>query len=234
MIIIESKRNAMMIQHKYPNALIIDVSYSSISLNESGKLNPFYPHEKIPVPYTDGYDGISVSSVWNSLKVFEYSDVNINLRNSINIQKLRRENSGSIIGFRQGYFNDYIMRIVEARKKILIPMYRDMLEQKVYTIVQWLREKALHQDIVLLDDSTNYDINNINQPLSYAWLVKSYVEGLYPYENVYETKTGYQYVMVGQHSYCCKTDVKVLKEIAPYCCNKQFKIGFDYYNSVFE
>ena len=45
MIIIESKRNAMMIQHKYPNALIIDVSYSSISLNESGKLEGT---EKVP------------------------------------------------------------------------------------------------------------------------------------------------------------------------------------------
>lgn len=226
MIILESKRNAAMIQRKYPNALVKDMS-------ERHKLSPFYSHEGIRVPFTDGYTGVSVAAIWNSLMVFEDADVDMELRN-IRIHTLGRKHVGNFVGIRQGYFNNYIMDVVEARKKILIPMYRWMLEQKVFPIVQQLRETAKQRDIILLDDSMNSDIGNVNQPLSQAWLLKSYVEGLYPYEDVYEIKHVYQNITVGQHSYYRKTDLKVLKKIAPHCCNKQLKIGFDHNNSVFE
>ena len=68
------------------------------------------------------------------------------------------------------------MDVEEARRKILIPMFRWMLEQKTYCIIEYLREIAQQQDIVILDDSINCDITNINVPLSYAWLIKSYIE----------------------------------------------------------
>ena len=56
MITIAEKRDAIIMANKYPNALIIDVSYSSMRyieykvLNPYGMLNPFYPHGKIQVP----------------------------------------------------------------------------------------------------------------------------------------------------------------------------------------
>ena len=81
MITIAEKRDAIIMANKYPNALIIEVSYSSMRyikykvLNPYGMLNPFYPHGKIQVPFTDGYTGVSVSAIWNSLKVFEDADV---------------------------------------------------------------------------------------------------------------------------------------------------------------
>lgn len=68
MIILESKRNAAMIQRKYPNALVKDMS-------ERHKLSPFYLHEGIRVPFTDGYTGVSVAAIWNSLMIFEDADV---------------------------------------------------------------------------------------------------------------------------------------------------------------
>lgn len=52
MITIAEKRDAIIMANKYPNALIIDVSYSSMryikykELNPYGMLNPFYPHGK--------------------------------------------------------------------------------------------------------------------------------------------------------------------------------------------
>ena len=89
MITIAEKRDAIIMANKYPNALIIDVSYSSMRyieykvLNPYGMLNPFYPHGKIQVPFTDGYTGVSISAIWNSLKVFEDADVDVNLRNCV-------------------------------------------------------------------------------------------------------------------------------------------------------
>ena len=100
MITIAEKRDGSIIANKYHNALIIDVSYSSMRYirnevrNPYGMLNPFYPHGKIKVPFTDGYTGVSVSAIWNSLKVFEDADVDVNLRNGEDIHMLRRENLG--------------------------------------------------------------------------------------------------------------------------------------------
>jgi hypothetical protein len=188
-------------------------------------LNPFYPHGKIQVPFTDGYTGVSISAIWNSLKVFEDADVDVNLINCEDIHILRRENLGRLIGFRQGLYNNYIMDVVEARRKILIPMYRWMLEQKTYCIIEYLRKIAQQQDIVILDDSINCEITNTNTPLSYAWLIKSYIEGLYPYEDIYEYRYEYHYDIKGRES---RTLTKVLKKIKLDGINKQFRLGLDY------
>lgn len=227
MIIIAEKRDATI----YPNAFIIDISYSSMRYirnevrNPYGMLNPFYPHGKIKVPFTDGYTGVSASAIWNSLKVFEDADVDVNLRYCEDIHMMRRENLGNLVGFRQGFYNNYIMDIEEARRKILIPMYRWILEQKTYCIIEYLRKIAEQQDIVILDDSINCEITNTNAPISYAWLIKSYIEGLYPYEDVYEYRYEYHYDIKGRES---RTLTKVLKKIKLDGINKQFKLGLDY------
>lgn len=234
MIIIAKKRDATIMANKYPNALMIDISYSSMRYirsevrNPYGMLNPFYPHGKIQVPFTDGYTGVSISAIWNSLKVFEDADVDVNLINCEDIHILRRENLGRLIGFRQGLYNNYIMDVVEARRKILIPMYRWMLEQKTYCIIEHLRKIAQQQDIVILDESINCDIININVPLSYAWLIKSYIEGMYPYEDVYEIKKTTDIIQVGQHMYYRSKENRILKRVTPNIINKQLRIGFNY------
>lgn len=231
MIIIAEKRDATIIANKYPNALIIDISYSSMRYiryevrNPYGMLNPFYPHGKIQVPFTDGYTGVSISAIWNSLKVFEDADVNVNLRNCEDIHMMKRENLGNLVGFRQGFYNNNIMDVEEARRKILIPIYRWMLEQKTYCIIEYLRKIAQQQDIVILDDSINCEITNTNAPLSYAWLIKSYIEGLYPYEDIYEYRYEYHYDIKGRES---RTLTKVLKKIKLDGINKQFRLGLDY------
>lgn len=231
MITIAEKRDANIMANKYPNALIIDISYSSMRYiryevrNLYGMLNPFYPHGKIQVPFTDGYTGVSISAVWNSLKVFEDSDVNVNLRNCEDIHMMKRENLGNLVGFRQGFYNNNIMDVEEARRKILIPIYRWMLEQKTYCIIEYLRKIAQQQDIVILDDSINCEITNTNAPLSYAWLIKSYIEGLYPYEDIYEYRYEYHYDIKGRES---RTLTKVLKKIKLDGINKQFRLGLDY------
>ena len=74
MIIIAEKRDATIIANKYPNALIIDISYSSMRYiryevrNPYSMLNPFYPHGKIKVPFTDGYTGVSTTNIAGAIK----------------------------------------------------------------------------------------------------------------------------------------------------------------------
>ena len=59
-----------------------------------------------------------------------------------------------------------------------------MLEHKVPQIIERLREASKTRTIILLDYDTNADIENPKKPLSHASLVKAYVEGLYPYDDI--------------------------------------------------
>ena len=117
---LESVRNRVTVQRKYPNTLIVDVSHSSfVNGYWSEIFNPFYPHGNIRVPYTGGYTGISVSAIWNSLKVFEMGNSNEELRNSIEIQSLKRRHLGGLIGFRKGIII-IILWMLQKREKRFI------------------------------------------------------------------------------------------------------------------
>ena len=105
-----------------------------------------------------------------------------------------------------------------------------MLEQKVFPIVQQLREIAKQRDVILLDDSINSDIGNINQPLSQAWLLKSYVEGLYPYDDVYKV-IAESYIDPKGRRGGSKTR-KVLREIKPDKIGGQLRLGLDNYSMM--
>lgn len=40
-------------------------------------MSPFYPHDGIPIPYSDGMTAMSVEDICQGLKVFENEDVNL-------------------------------------------------------------------------------------------------------------------------------------------------------------
>ena len=62
--------------------------------------------------------------------------------------------------------------------------YRWVLEHKVANIIERLREASKTKTIVLLDYNTNCDVDDPTTPLSHAYLVKAYAEGLYPYDDI--------------------------------------------------
>ena len=48
-------------------------------------------------------------------------------------------------------------------------------------IIERLRIASQTKTIVLLDYDTNSDVEDGSKPLSHAFLIKAYIEGLYPY-----------------------------------------------------
>ena len=182
MIIVESKRKKPeTILKKYPDAILADVTSSA----KDGlvKLSPFYPHGDIPVPFTEGMTATCVEAIWQGLKVFEYSDVDISLFRNASMKGLKRtvRKFGKPLGHRKGVNGTELLNYIDARKQIYIPTYKWMLEHKVQDIVEKLREVSKTQTIVLLDYDTNADVDNVKKPLSHASLIKAYIEGLYPY-----------------------------------------------------
>lgn len=229
MIIIESKRKKTeKLKQKYPGAIIADVT--SKSENALRKLSPFYPWGDIPIPYTPNMVATCVEAIWQGLKVFEKTDVDVRTFRNDTMHGLKRTTKkfGRILGHRKGVYGDVLFDYLEARKKIYIRSYRWVLENKAFPIIERMREANKTQTIILLDYETNCDIDNIMKPLSHAYLVKAYVEGLVPFEDVIEKKVHYHYYC-GRKTLSWTTEEEVFKEIYPLeQKDSQLSIEFDF------
>lgn len=183
MIVIESKRKKREnIVKKYPDAIIADVT--SQATDGLVKLSPFYPHGGIPVPFSEGYTAMCVEAIWQGLKVFETADVDVKLFGNDTMKNIKRSvrRFGRPLGHRKGVNGTELLGYIEARKQIYLPAYRWVLKNKVANIIERLREASKTKTIVLLDYTTNCDVDDPKSPLSHAFLVKAYAEGIYPYD----------------------------------------------------
>lgn len=187
MIIVESKRRkAENILKEYPGAILADVT--SHAKDGLVKLSPFYPHGGIPVPFSPGWTATCVEAIWQGLKVFEHAGVDTEMFKNDTMKNLKRtvRRFGKPLGHRRGVNGTELLGYIEARKEIYVPAYRWVLEHKVQKIIERLREASRTKTIVLLDYATNCDIDDGRKPLSHAYLIKAYAEGLYPYADAIE------------------------------------------------
>ena len=185
MIKIESKRKKIEnILKKYPNAIIADVT--SQAKDGLVRLSPFYPHGGIPVPFSEGYTSTCVEGIWQGLKVFENEDIDISMFLNDTMKGIKRtvRKHGRVLGHRKGVHGTEILGYVEAKHQIYIPAYRGMLEHRAMYIIERLRKASETQTIVLLDYNTCCNVDDETKPLSHAYLVKAYAEGLYPFDDI--------------------------------------------------
>lgn len=185
MIIIASKRQKIeSILKKHPNAIIADVT--SQAMDGLVRLSPFYPHGGIPVPFSEGYTATCVEGIWQGLKVFEDEDIDISVFSNDTMKGIKRtvRKHGQVLGHQKGVTGTEILGYVEAKHLIYIPTYRWMLEHKAVDIIERLRKASETKTIVLLDYNTCCDVDDETKPLSHAYLVKAYAEGLYPFDDL--------------------------------------------------
>lgn len=182
MIVIASKRKKREnILKQYPEAVIIDVT--SKAEDEFVRLSPFYPHGGIPVPFSGGVGAACVEGVWQGLKVFEDEDIDTGMFVNDTMKNIKRSvrTHGRVLGHRKGVNGSEILSYAEAKHEIYIPTYKWMLENKAADLVERLRQMSGKGVVVLLDYNTCCDVDDEKKPLSHAFLVKAYIEGLYPY-----------------------------------------------------
>lgn len=221
---IEIKSKEKFININNINTIIIDVS-----LNNS-RFNPKFPWGDIPIPYSYGYYGISLFGIWEGLKVFEKNDIDVSFFEKTNIHNLPRTELeyGKFKGFRRGMTGQIIFSEDEARERIYIPTYRWILEHKVCQQINYLRFLTRNKEIILLDENEHYNIKDTTKPLSTAFLLKSYLEGIYPYEDVVKINIRHHYYC-GRKFYSWTSYEKIFKEIPPKDCEiSQLEIDFDY------
>ena len=182
MIIIESKRKKIEnILKKYPEAIIADVT--SNAKDGLVKLSPFYPHGGIPVPFSDGLTAECVEGIWQGLKVFENEGIDMNMFRNNTMKNIKRtvRTHGRVLGHQKGVYSSEILDYVSAKHEIYIPVFKWVLENKVGSIIERLKNASIDKTIVLLDYNTCCDVDSDTKPLSHAYLIKAFVEGLYPY-----------------------------------------------------
>lgn len=182
MIIIESKRKKIEnILKKYPDAVVADVT--SNAKDGLVKLSPFYPHGGIPVPFSEGVTAECVEGIWQGLKVFENERIDRTMFRNNTMKNIKRtvRTHGKVLGHQKGVNSSEILGYVEAKHQIYIPAFKWVLENKVSNIIERLKNASKDKTIVLLDYNTCCDVDSPTKPLSHAYLIKAYVEGLYPY-----------------------------------------------------
>ena len=88
-IIVQSRRRQLAnIKKDFPESIIIDVT--SKGEDPWIKFSLFYPHGSIPVPYSSGYLSETVEGIWQGLKVFENSPIDLSKMRVKNMKGIKR------------------------------------------------------------------------------------------------------------------------------------------------
>lgn len=177
-----------------PGQVIFDVSSKG---TEYVKLSPFFPHKdkegKMPVLQVPcmppGTLTMSVEGAWQGLKIFDAQGMD--LKNFVNdkMKKLKRGASkkrGNVCGhcIEDESGERVILGYVDARKRIYIPLYNQMLDlPEIQPLLEKLYNAFLTSDIVLLDYTTNCDVEDTKTALSHAGLIKARLHQMFEERN---------------------------------------------------
>jgi len=171
---------------------IIDVSL--LSAEPWNKFHPAFPHQKIPLPTNNNnIFSMSVQGIWEALKVFENQGIDLSPMQNSKMRGLVRDEKkvgGKFLGWQRDIKNPSLplLQEREARKLIFLPAYYHVLDNNLKEPIAELRKfmskaRAKNTKLVIRDHETNCDIDDVNNVLSHAHLIRLYLEGEYPFYN---------------------------------------------------
>lgn len=154
------------------------------------RFSPFFPHGGIPIPFWPGRTAQSVEGIWQGLKRFENEDcVDTEMFENRSMARLKRTSRavgklgtqrGRVLGRQCGERVDILLNCLQARVLIYLPCYKWVLDKVLGAELEKLRSLASDGQLVLLDYSTNGDVNCLDKPLSHAALIRAYLENAWP------------------------------------------------------
>lgn len=177
------------------NKKVVVVDVTSKSNSQHVCFSPFHPYQDVEsgLPYFKvpgssrrggkGERSFTVEGIWQGLKVFENEGIDRKKFTITNSHGIKRSSTrskhrrGPVRGhqfFKGENEEEQLLDYVAARKQIYIPAYNQLLEHPVAKkALDELFQLHLESDLILLDYTTNEDINNTRVPLSHASLVKA-------------------------------------------------------------
>jgi hypothetical protein len=179
--VVENRRTQMKtLKKRYGDPVVIDVT--SQGPEPWVRFSPFFPHGSIPFPFSPGQFGASVEGIWQGLKVFEKSGVDLAMLQNRTMKGIKRSvrRFGKVLGHQAGVNDGQLLSYAEARRSIYLPCYRWVLENCLQEHLAELRKMALDKTVVLLDYQTNGAVEDLSKPLSHAALIKRFLENDWP------------------------------------------------------
>jgi hypothetical protein len=181
MIAVESRRKKRTTVEKlWPGSTIIDVTSKGDA--PWVRFSPFYPHGGIPIPNTFTETAQSVEGLWQGLKVFDREDIDPSKWAITDMAGIKRggKSRGSVRGHRFGVASDTLLNYRDARFRIYLPAYQWVLEHRLESEIEQVRQLAAEKPLVLLDYETNADVEDLSSPLSHAALMMYHLQGSWP------------------------------------------------------
>lgn len=160
----------------YPGAQLLDVT--SRGPEPLVRFSPFFPHGDLPVPGWPEHRSASVEGIWQGLKVFERDGEIDPARFAItSMRGIKRtvRKYGPVAGHSTGPGSAPLLGLAEARRRIFIPSYLFVLEERLPEEVEALRAQARQEPLVLLDYATNGDVEAPG-PLSHASVLARFLQ----------------------------------------------------------
>lgn len=140
------EENVKAVRMLYPKALVFDVT----SEGAMKKLDPEFPTGEVRIPGKKWVRGLSLSSVWEGLKVFEKKE-SIDekwMKDEKKLGKIRGCKSwGKLMGFK---INEKVLGLEEG-KEMYKEMYVDLVNDKYGKILDVMRKEAERRPVVLLN-----------------------------------------------------------------------------------
>lgn len=174
-------------------SILLDVRY--YKGNPWVCFSPFFPWKNIPIRFSFPDTAVSVAAMMEGLRVFNNTGNNASLFQSTSHKEiLHNATSGSTIGFSQGIGSHIILTEEDAKKELLYPTYKWVLDYKMQNFIVYLREQAQSRDITILDyQKGTKGMELYTGDISIGELIKSYITGTAPYTDVFEFKEEHIY-----------------------------------------
>lgn len=193
------------------SSFVIDVRY--YKSNPWSCMSPFFKWGDVPVRFSAPDTAISIAAMIEGLRVNQYHEHDPNLFHSLNFSDyLESERIKDSSGFLRGIGSHVILSPEEAQKELLYPTYRWVLDHKLNNQINAIRAAESYQDVVILDypkDKRGMEL--YAGEISIGYLLKAYIEGSTPYEDVFEYKEEYIYLT----DYKRKSGHRIIKRRVP-------------------
>ncbi len=154
-------------------------------------MSPLYPHGfELPTTYSENAEGpdsgkkaFSLEGLWEGLKSYTLDEKIDYSKFTIQNQKIsQRFPASQLLGFHSGVHpNAAVISIVEAKAKIFLPLYRDLLD--LFCAEEIAELRSLIQEgkrLIFVDKHITSDLDSDSPAICSAYLIVKYLENEYP------------------------------------------------------
>ena len=160
--------NAKMARKNWPGAVVLDVTLNG----GMKKLDPSFPLKKVRIPGIKGKTALSVSGVWEGLKIFKNKntiDETFFISEKKNGKIRNCKSYGKLLGVKVG---ESVLDVERGIEEVFVRTYKEVIKERFKIILKSLKQESEKKTVVLLD----YAEGNEKYPVSHCEILKEMID----------------------------------------------------------